>query len=50
MNAERIKHNGHIVITDMINGYLFKRTYIGYTMKEAKKRFKDESKIGFLDH
>lgn len=29
-----------ILITDVINGYLVKERYIGYTINEAKKRFK----------
>ena len=41
---EKIKHNGHIVITDMVSGYLFKRTYIDYTIKEAKAQFKQDLK------
>ena len=29
-----------ILITDVINGYLVKEKYIGYTINEAKRRFK----------
>ena len=29
-----------ILITDIINGYLVKERYIGYSINEAKRRFK----------
>ena len=29
-----------ILITDIINGYLVKEKYIGYSIYEAKRRFK----------
>ncbi len=29
-----------ILITDVINGYLVKEKYIGYTINEAKRKFK----------
>lgn len=33
-----------ILITDIVNGYLFKRKYIFYTEKEAIEKFKQEVK------
>lgn len=44
MNIEKIKHSGMIVISDIINGYLFKRKYIGYTKKKAIKQFNQDKK------
>jgi hypothetical protein len=41
MTVERIKHNGHYVISDIVKGFLFKRVYIGYTRKEAIAMFRD---------
>lgn len=35
---EKIKHNNHLVLTDGLN----KRVYIGYTKKEALRKFKRE--------
>lgn len=32
------------VVTDVINGYLVSRLYIGYTKKEARQRFMEEYK------
>ena len=40
MNAEIIKHNGHIVISDIKNNRYFKQVYIGYSMAEAKRNFR----------
>ena len=40
MNTEIIKHNGHIVISDIKNNQYFKQVYIGYPMVEAKRNFK----------
>ena len=40
MNVETIKHNGHIVISDIKNNQYFKQVYIGYSMAEAKRKFK----------
>ena len=40
MNTEIIKHNGHIVISDIKNNQYFKQVYIGYPMAEAKRNFK----------
>lgn len=34
------QHNG-IVITDIKNNQLVKQLYIGYSMREAKKEFKN---------
>jgi hypothetical protein len=46
MTIERIKHNGYVVITDIIDGYLMRKTYIGYTVREAKQLFKQEKNNG----
>lgn len=34
------KTQNGIYISDIINGYLVKRLYVGYTKREAKKLFK----------
>jgi hypothetical protein len=45
MNAERIGHSGAIVITALVNWEGIKwyesSTYYGYTIREAKKSFKE---------
>ena len=41
MIAER-NVNGYWIISDIIDGYLIRRVYIGYTKKEAIKLFKQE--------
>jgi hypothetical protein len=33
-------NNGTITISDIVNNQYIKQTYIGYSIKEAKKRFK----------
>jgi hypothetical protein len=33
-------HNGTITVSDVIDGQLTKRRYIGYTLAQAKQRFK----------
>jgi hypothetical protein len=33
-------NNGTITISDIVNNQYIKQTYIGYSVKEAKKRFK----------
>jgi hypothetical protein len=40
MNTEKIKHNGHIIISDIIDNQLIKKRYIGYSIIECKKMFK----------
>ena len=37
--------NGNIWISDVINGQLVNRAYIGYSVRDAKRMFKQE----FLD-
>ena len=39
MTVERIKHNGFIVISDIVKGQRVKQTYIGYTLAEARRDF-----------
>ena len=40
MIIEKIKHNGNLVISDIINGQYIKKIYIGYSLTEAQKAFK----------
>ena len=48
MTVERVRHSGAYVISDFVGEgageYLFTRTYYGYTLREAKARFKQELK------
>jgi hypothetical protein len=41
MIIERIKHNNHLVISDIINDQYIKQVYIGYSLKDAKREFKN---------
>jgi hypothetical protein len=41
MTIERIKHNGHLVISDIINDEYIKQVYIGYSVRDAKRAFKN---------
>ena len=41
MTIERIKHNNHLVISDIINDQYITQVYIGYSVKDAKKEFKN---------
>ena len=41
MTVERIKHNGHLVISDIINNHYVTQVYIGYSVKDAKRAFKN---------
>ena len=41
MTVERIKHNGHLVISDIINNHYSTKVYIGYSVKDAKRAFKN---------
>lgn len=36
-------HDGALVISDIVHGYLITRTYYGYTRKEALTMFKLET-------
>lgn len=49
MIIETIKHSGMIVISDIVNGYLFTEKYIGYSKAQAvaifKKAVADERKM-----
>jgi len=40
MNIEKIKHNGNIVISDIIDNQFIKQVYIGYPLATAKKKFR----------
>ena len=43
MTVERVRHSGAYVISELTEGaggYLFTRTYYGYTLKQAKAQFK----------
>jgi len=40
--VERIQHSGMLVVSAVVNGYLVTRRYIGYTKREAIRRFKEE--------
>ena len=40
MLIEKIVHNGHLVISDIINDQYIKQIYIGYSVKDAKQAFK----------
>jgi hypothetical protein len=37
------RKNGTISIADIVNGYRVERQYIGYSMTEALKKFKQET-------
>jgi hypothetical protein len=36
------RHPAGVEISDIIGGYLVSELYIGYTIKEARKRFRDK--------
>lgn len=44
MTIERVQHSGAYIISDLIGsdytGYLFTRTYYGYTLRQTKQLFK----------
>ena len=44
MLIERVKHSGMWVISDIINGALVTKKYLGYSRKEAIQMFKQETK------
>jgi len=41
MNIEIIKHNGHIVISDLIENRFLKQVYIDYPLAIAKQKFRE---------
>jgi hypothetical protein len=44
MTVERVRHSGAYVLSDLVDegagGYLFTRTYYGYTLAQAKAQFR----------
>ena len=46
MTIERVRHSGAYIISELAGegagAYLFTRTYYGYTLAQAKSRFKQE--------
>lgn len=38
------RHHSGIEVSAIVNGYLVSRLYIGYTVRQAKARFKEETK------
>jgi len=43
IRVERVKHNGQLILTHRESGY--NHRYIGYSIQEAKKLFKDMLKV-----
>ena len=41
MTIERIRHNNHLVISDIVNNQYITQVYIGYSVKDAKREFKN---------
>jgi hypothetical protein len=39
MNIER-NHNGSITVSTIVRGHLIRRTFYGYTVKEARAKFR----------
>jgi hypothetical protein len=39
-------HNGSLTVSKVINGYLYTKTYYGYTKKEAVSLYTRETKGG----
>jgi|688.fasta_scaffold2170429_1 hypothetical protein len=39
MNIER-NHNGSITVSTIVRGHLIRRTFYGYTVKEARAEFR----------
>lgn len=37
--VEKIAHNGHLVVTDIVRGQLIKLTYVDYTEEDALADF-----------
>ena len=50
MIIEKRKSDGALLISDIINNYYIKRTYIGYTKRQAISIFKKEAKKECLDY
>ena len=42
MIVNKIKHNGHIEISDIVNNERFSKVYIGYSLEDAKRQFKSD--------
>ena len=45
MTACRL-HSGAVMVSDIIGGYLTTRTYYGYSIREAMRAFKRDTKRG----
>lgn len=46
MTIKKHPVNGSIIISDIIGGYRVCRVFYGYTIKEAKRLFKEETREG----
>ena len=46
MTIQRLSHAGAWQICDIVDGYLFTRTYYGYTRRESVSLFKQEREGG----
>lgn len=44
MTIEKRKSDGALLISDIVNNYYIKRTYTGYTKRQAISIFKKETK------
>ena len=49
MRIEKRKSDGALLISDIINNYYIKKTYIGYTKSQAISIFKKQSQKEYLD-
>jgi hypothetical protein len=39
-----IRHHSGIEVSDIVRGYLVSRLYVGYTVAQARAKFKEETR------
>ena len=49
-SIERIRHSGMLVVSAVVRGSLVTRRYMGYTKREAIRRFKEECRANDMEH
>lgn len=40
ITVERVKHNGHLILSTVSHGQYIKHVYIGYSEREARRLFR----------
>jgi hypothetical protein len=41
ISVERVRHSGALILSAIVGGYLVRRTYYGYGVRESRRLFRE---------